>query len=185
VAAEGEVRAVLRQAVTEDARAVPATCSTLGGVAEAGTADAGVPVLCVDRPMAAAVVGLGPRVVVLATLESTLGPTYGLVEDEAVRAGRPVAVRTYLLDDAWRAFEAGDTERCVRPVADAADRIGGADAMVLAQASMAPAGWSPPPFRCSPVRAEGSRPGKGGAAAVARLSPRASCPRVTGRDAVG
>jgi hypothetical protein len=142
-AVAGDVLAVLRQAVADGARAVLCTCSTLGGVAEADADDAGVPVLRVDRPMAAAAVALGPHVVVLATLESTLGPTVSLIEEEAGRAGRPVEVRTHVLDDAWRAFEAGDIERCARLVADAADAIGGddahADAIVLAQASMAPA----------------------------------------------
>ncbi|MDG9718983.1 aspartate/glutamate racemase family protein [Streptomyces sp. DH24] len=136
-----DVRTALRQAVADGARAVLCTCSTLGGVAEAGADDAGVPVLRVDRPTAAAAVALGPRVAVLATLESTLGPTVTLVEEEAARAGRPVEVRTRVLGDAWRAFEAGDTERCARLVANAADAIGtaDADAIVLAQASMAPA----------------------------------------------
>ncbi|MEU5365911.1 aspartate/glutamate racemase family protein [Streptomyces sp. NPDC005925] len=136
-----DVRRALRQAVADGARAVLVTCSTLGGVAESGAGgdDAGVPVLRVDRPMAAAAVALGPRVVVLATLGSTLGPTCALVEDEAVRAGRPVAVRTHVPDGAWSAFAAGDTARCARLVADVADGIGDADVIVLAQASMAPA----------------------------------------------
>jgi hypothetical protein len=47
-----DVAAVLRRAVAEGARAVLCTCSTIGAVAEA--ADVGVPVLRVDRPMAAA-----------------------------------------------------------------------------------------------------------------------------------
>ncbi|MEV6957683.1 aspartate/glutamate racemase family protein [Streptomyces sp. NPDC051207] len=141
-AVAGDVLAVLRGAAADGARAVLCTCSTLGGVAEACAGDAGVPVLRVDRPMAAAAVALGPRVVVLATLRSTLGPTVALVEEEAGRAGRPVAVRTHVLDEAWRAFEGGDAGRCARLVAGAADAIPAADAdvIVLAQASMAPAG---------------------------------------------
>ncbi|NEC35981.1 arylsulfatase, partial [Streptomyces rubrogriseus] len=50
------VAAVLRRAVAEGARAVLCTCSTIGAVAEAAAAGAGVPVLRVDRPMAAAAV---------------------------------------------------------------------------------------------------------------------------------
>ncbi|MGX1273672.1 aspartate/glutamate racemase family protein [Streptomyces phaeoluteigriseus] len=138
-----DVRAVLARAVAEGARAVLCTCSTLGAVAESvsRSAAAGVPVLRVDRPMAAAAVAAGARVVVLAALESTLGPTAELVAEEAARAGRPVAVRTLLVDGAWDLFEAGDTEGYVRLVAATADGITGADAdaIVLAQASMAPA----------------------------------------------
>ncbi|MGW3865891.1 aspartate/glutamate racemase family protein [Streptomyces sp. NPDC005047] len=133
------VRGALRRAVGEGARAVLCTCSTIGAVAEAAADEAGVPVLRVDRPMAAAAVAAGPRVVVLATLESTLAPTAALVEEEARRAGRAVRLRTRLVEGAWARFEAGDTEGCLRLVAEAADAVTGADAIVLAQASMAPA----------------------------------------------
>ncbi|MGW1747251.1 aspartate/glutamate racemase family protein [Streptomyces sp. NPDC002092] len=132
-----EVRAALDEAVAEGARAVLCTCSTIGGIAEAATP--GVPVLRSDRPMAAAAVAAGPRIVVLASVESTLGPTVTLIEEEARRAGRPVEVRTRLVEGAWDRFAAGDAEGCARLVAAAADAITGADAIVLAQGSMAPA----------------------------------------------
>ncbi|MEU0434767.1 aspartate/glutamate racemase family protein [Streptomyces sp. NPDC006290] len=133
-AVAGDVRSLLAGAVADGARVVLCTCSTIGAVAE--RADAGVPVLRVDRPMAAAAVAAGPRVVVLATVASTLEPTVALVEEEARRAGRPVDVRTALVEDAWSLFEAGDTDGCARAVADAADAVTDADAIVLAQASM-------------------------------------------------
>ncbi|MCI3278073.1 aspartate/glutamate racemase family protein [Streptomyces cylindrosporus] len=132
-----EVRAVLDKAVGEGARAVVCTCSTIGAVADA--ADVPIPVLRSDRPMAAAAVALGPRIAVLASVESTFGPTTSLIEEEARRAGRPVEVRTRLVEGAWDRFAAGDGEGCARLVADAADAITGADAIVLAQGSLAPA----------------------------------------------
>ncbi|MFD3373433.1 MULTISPECIES: aspartate/glutamate racemase family protein [unclassified Streptomyces] len=132
-----EVRAMLDRAVADGAVAVLCTCSTIGAVAEA--ACPGVPVLRVDRPMAAAAVAAGPRVVVLATVESTLGPTVALVEEEAARAGSPAAVRTLLAADAWDRFAAGDLDAYARAVASAADSVTDADAIVLAQASMTPA----------------------------------------------
>jgi hypothetical protein len=135
-AVTGEVETLLRYAVAEGARAVLCTCSTIGAVAETAAAATGpgVRVLRVDRPMAAAAVAAGPRVVVLAALESTLAPTAALVEDEARRAGRPVTVRGVLADAAWPRFEAGDSDGYVRRVAAAADRVVDADAIVLAQA---------------------------------------------------
>ncbi|MET8904222.1 aspartate/glutamate racemase family protein [Streptomyces sp. NPDC004538] len=133
------VRGVVRRAVGEGARAVLCTCSTIGAVAEGAAAGAGVPVLRVDRPMAAAAVAAGPRVVVLAALKSTLAPTAGLVEEEARRAGRAVRLRTRLVEGAWARFEAGDTGGFLRLVAEAAEAVAGADVIVLAQASMAPA----------------------------------------------
>ncbi|WP_328875281.1 aspartate/glutamate racemase family protein [Streptomyces sp. NBC_00287] len=134
-----DVAAALHRAVAEGARAVLCTCSTIGGVAEAAAADIGVPVLRVDRPMAATAVATGPRIVVLAALESTLGPTAALIEEEAERAGRRVTVETRFVEGAWPRFEAGDTEAYVRLIAAAADAVTSADAIVLAQASMAPA----------------------------------------------
>ncbi|MER5596540.1 aspartate/glutamate racemase family protein [Streptomyces sp. NPDC002265] len=138
-AVAADVRAAVDRAVDGGARAVLCTCSTIGAVAEAYGAEAGVPVLRVDRPMAAAAVAAGSRVVVLAALASTLGPTADLIEEEARGAARPVTVRTVLVDGAWACFEAGDGERYVRLVAEAADAVTDADAIVLAQASMAPA----------------------------------------------
>ncbi|MFE2353532.1 aspartate/glutamate racemase family protein [Streptomyces parvulus] len=133
------VRDVLRRAVAEGARAVLCTCSTIGAVAEDAASRAGVPVLRVDRPMAAAAVAAGPRVVVLAALPSTLAPTAELVEEEARRAGRSLWLETLLVEGAWARFEAGDTEGYLRLVAEAADAVTGADVIVLAQASMAAA----------------------------------------------
>jgi hypothetical protein len=72
-------------------------------------------------------------------VHSTLGPTAALIEEEARRAGRPVAVRTRLVEDAWAHFEAGDTRGYAQRVAAAADAVAGADVIVLAQASMTPA----------------------------------------------
>ncbi|WP_019068225.1 aspartate/glutamate racemase family protein [Streptomyces hokutonensis] len=131
------VRDVLREAVADGARAVLCTCSTIGAVAESAGVGVGVPVLRGDRPMAAAAVAAGARVVVAATLESTLRPTAALIEEEARRIGRSVTVRTLLVDGAWAHFESGDTEGCARLVADAVNAVGDADAIVLAQGSMA------------------------------------------------
>ncbi|MGA4838400.1 aspartate/glutamate racemase family protein [Streptomyces sp. G45] len=137
-AADG-VRAALADAMAAGADAVLCTCSTIGGVAESHAADAGVPVLRVDRPMAAAAVRTGRRVTVVATVASTLEPTTALLKEEAARHTRTVDVTTVLVDGAWERFEAGDQEGYLRRVTDAVDRVEGADAIVLAQGSTAPA----------------------------------------------
>ncbi|MET9385563.1 aspartate/glutamate racemase family protein [Streptomyces sp. NPDC002928] len=164
-AVAADVRAAVDRAVADGARAVLCTCSTIGGVAEAYAAEAGVPVLRVDRPMAAAAVAAGARVVVLAALESTHAPTAALIEEEARRATRPVTVRSMLVDGAWARFEAGDSGAYIRLVAAAADAVTDADAIVLAQASMAPAQrltTTPIPVLASP------RPGLAAGAEAAR-----------------
>ncbi|QNP74154.1 arylsulfatase [Streptomyces roseirectus] len=131
------VREALERTVGEGVDAVLCTCSSIGGVAEERGADLAVPVVRVDRPMAAAAVAAGARVVVLAAVASTLGPTADLVREEA--GGRAVSVRTVLVEGAWELFEAGDAGAYARAVADAVDAVADADAIVLAQASMAPA----------------------------------------------
>ncbi|MFH7598653.1 aspartate/glutamate racemase family protein [Streptomyces racemochromogenes] len=111
------------------------TCSTVGAVAESLGPRLGVPVLRVDRPMAAEAVRRGPRVVVLAALASTVGPTEELLAEEA--GSRAVRVRSEVVEGAWQRFEAGDADRYAGLVARAADRVADADVIVLAQASMA------------------------------------------------
>ncbi|WP_051115872.1 hypothetical protein [Streptomyces sp. PsTaAH-124] len=152
-----DVAAVLDRAAAEGAGALLCTCSTLGAVAEKAAGVTGATggrvggrgrapvarpvVLRVDRPMAAAAVAAGPRVVVVAALESTLAPTTALLAEEAARAGRRVTVRPLFVPGAWALFEAGDTEGYVREIATAVDTVpaADADAVVLAQASMAAA----------------------------------------------
>ncbi|MEV7145328.1 aspartate/glutamate racemase family protein [Streptomyces sp. NPDC093084] len=134
-----QVTAALERAAADGAGAVLCTCSTIGEVAERAAARVGVPVVRGDRPMAAAAVTAGPRVAVLATVESTLAPTLALIEDEARRANRPVRACVQVVADAWTRFEAGDVEGCARLVAAAADTVTDADVIVLAQVSMASA----------------------------------------------
>ncbi|MGI5404310.1 aspartate/glutamate racemase family protein [Streptomyces sp. CA-135486] len=130
------VATVLTSAVATGASAVLCTCSTIGGVAEACADGLGVPVLRVDRPMAAAA-AVADRIVVVATVRSTLEPTAALIREEA--AGRAVELRTLLVEDAWERFEAGDRDGYLDAVTAAVDAVRDADVIVLAQASTADA----------------------------------------------
>lgn len=177
-AVAGDVRAVLAGAVADGATAVLCTCSTIGEVAERTARGLGVPVLRVDRPMAASAAGAG-RVVVIAAVASTLEPTVALIREEAAgalvreeaaggAAGRPLDLRTVLVDGAWERFEAGDRAGYLAAVAAAADAVTGADVIVLAQASMADAAGlttATVPVLSSP------RAGLSAAAAAARGRP--------------
>lgn len=119
------------------ADAVLCTCSTIGAVAE--RVDAGVPVLRLDRPMAAAAVETGGAVVVLATLESTLAPTLALLSEEAARTRTSPRVEATVVPGAWERFEAGDLAGYRAVLVEAIEGTAGADVIVLAQASMSPA----------------------------------------------
>ncbi|MFF0400304.1 aspartate/glutamate racemase family protein [Streptomyces sp. NPDC005248] len=160
-AVRGDIEALLAGAVAEGATAVLCTCSTIGAVAESAAESLGVPVLRVDRPMAAAAVARD-RVVVLAAIDDTLPPTLTLLAEEA--GDRRVDIRTVLVAGAWARFEAGDRDGYLELVAAAADRVTDADVIVLAQASMADAATrtaTPIPVLSSP------RPGLAAAAAAA------------------
>ena len=128
------------------AAAVLVTCSSIGEAADAACEQVDIPVLRVDEPMArqaialATAAGARGKLAVLATLQSTLGPTRRLVERAARATGRPICVTTQVVPDAAAAADAGDRARCDELVAAAiAKASGDVDAVVLAQASMAAA----------------------------------------------
>lgn len=141
---EAAVLAHVRHLADAGASAVLVTCSSVGEAAEAASTRVDVPVLRVDAPMAreavaaATAAGARGRVAVLATLASTLGPTGRLVARAAADAGGAVEVDARVVDGAAGARDAGDGDRADALVARAvAEAAAGADAVVLAQASMA------------------------------------------------
>jgi hypothetical protein len=120
------------------ARMVVCTCSTIGAVAEAMPVRGAFMAARVDRAMADEAVRLGPDVLVLAALESTLGPTQALILDSASRLKRDVRVSTQAIPGAWELFERGDMDGYAACIAVAAKQaLPGPSVIVLAQASMA------------------------------------------------
>src|SRR5690606_3484169 len=96
--------------------------------------------LRIDRAMAEQAVRSGPEILVVAALESTLGPTIDLIRESALALGRDVTIRHLVVQDAWRHFMRGDRASYVLAVAEAIRREPiGAHVVVLAQASMATA----------------------------------------------
>lgn len=129
----------LETMAAQGAGRVVCTCSTLGGPAEEVGRSAGIDVLRVDRPMAAAAVAAGDRIAVVAALESTIGPTRALLTETALAAGRHVTVVDAPCTSAWAHFEAGDPARYFATLASHLESLDGScDVIVLAQASMAP-----------------------------------------------
>jgi hypothetical protein len=118
---------------------VVCTCSTIGGIAEALSADA-LPVMRIDRPMAETAVLSGRRIILAATLASTVAPTMGLVQKVAGEHRREIDCVECLCADAWPFFQRGDVAGYAQAIADTvADLATPEDIIVLAQASMAPA----------------------------------------------
>jgi hypothetical protein len=136
----GRVHAALADAAAGGARQVVCTCSTLGGLAEGLPPSDRFEAVRIDRAMAEQAVRLGPRVLMVAALASTLQPTQALLADTAARLQRPVAVEALLVADAWTLFLHGDRAGFLAAVAQAVrTHAGVADVVVLAQASMADA----------------------------------------------
>ncbi len=120
--------------------AVLVTCSSIGPCADVLQTGAPIPVLRIDAPMAAAAVRLAERIVLACTVESTATPSTELLQRVAAEAGRTVTVRSIVCPEAavyWNRGTVGDGDACLRDALAAFD--GWAQALVLAQASMAPA----------------------------------------------
>ena len=121
----------------DGADAVLLTCSTLGPAAEAATETAPVPIMRVDAALAHEAVKLGGKIAVLCAVETTVGPTRLLFE--AAARGTDAEIAVHLVPHAWEAFKAGDRDRYLAMIAQAADEAmrSGVTRVALAQASMA------------------------------------------------
>jgi hypothetical protein len=123
-------------ALSAEANAVLLTCSSLGPVAPKAATLASAPVLRVDEALAHGAVKSGGRVAALCAVTTTLEPTRALFESAA--QGTEAAVEVRLVPSAWELFKAGQADRYLALIAEAADRAfeEGFTTVALAQASM-------------------------------------------------
>jgi len=134
------VRKAMAGAASNGAAIVVCTCSTIGGAAERSPSGTDAAVARIDRAMADRAVALGPRILIVAALESTLQPTAQLIQESAAALGRKVQLEHLLVGGAWAHFLRGDRAAYVSAVVAAIRAVPrGANVIVLAQASMAPA----------------------------------------------
>lgn len=77
----------------------------------------------IDRPMAEEAVTRGSRIIVAATLPTTLIPTRELIYDAARQQQKEVQVIDLLCDSAWRHFERGNHEAYLQEVTDQLPRV--------------------------------------------------------------
>jgi Asp/Glu/hydantoin racemase len=125
-------------AETAGAQAVLITCSTLSPLVDQLEPVTEVPVVKIDERMIARAVRSGFKIAVIATSETTREPTRQMLESEAQKLDKMIAVETCLVEDALSALVAGDAEGHDELVlAGARSWTGWADVIVLAQASMA------------------------------------------------
>ncbi|NIQ78310.1 MAG: hypothetical protein GTN93_09485, partial [Anaerolineae bacterium] len=122
-----------------DVDAILITCSTMnrsyGAVSEA----VDVPVVQIDMPMMEAAVNHGGKVLVIATLVTTVKSTQALLQETAQRLGKTVASAGVTVEEAWHRLAVGDVQghntllaKAIRE-ATARETLG---CVVLAQLSM-------------------------------------------------
>jgi hypothetical protein len=134
------IRAAMAGAASNGAAIVVCTCSTIGGAAERAPTGTGAAAARIDRAMADRAVALGPRVLIVAALESTLAPTAKLIQESAAAMHARVELEHLLVGGAWQYFQRGNRDAYIGAVVAAVRAVPrGANVIVLAQASMAPA----------------------------------------------
>ncbi|WP_135554935.1 aspartate/glutamate racemase family protein [Paenibacillus cymbidii] len=112
-------------------------CSSVGEAAATAREHIDVPLLRVDEAMAEEAVARGKRIGVVATLETTLGPTVRLIEAKAREAGQEVAVTSRLCAGAFDCLVQGNRDRHNEMVLQAIRELAAeTDVVVLAQGSM-------------------------------------------------
>ncbi len=114
------------------------SCSTVGEVADIYEKEVHIPVMKIDLPMAREAVSLGSRFALIATVETTLGPSQRLIEKVAHQQGKEVTCTQYLHNSAWDALQAGHPQEHNRILMESIRQLDkqGFDAIVMAQVSM-------------------------------------------------
>ena len=134
------IHAAMTAAAGSGAAIVACTCSTIGGAAEKTPTRTRFIAMRIDRAMADRAVRLGPRILVVAALESTLQPTTALIAESALLLGEQIEIQHHLVPAAWAHFTSGNQAAYIETIVRAVRAVAiHADVIVLAQASMAPA----------------------------------------------
>ena len=113
-------------------------CSSVGEVADTIQPFVDVPIIKIDEAMAQKAVSLGKKIAVIATVQTTVGPSVRIIETAAREAGVQAEVREYLVDGAMMILiQQGDVEThnkmVIGTIKKAAEEN---DVVVLAQGSM-------------------------------------------------
>lgn len=114
------------------------SCSTVGEVADIYAKEVSIPVMKVDEPMAREAVSLGTKIALIATVETTLGPSERLIKKIGADQGKKMECTQYLENGAWDALQAGNPQEHNRILMDKIRKLDqmGYDAIVMAQVSM-------------------------------------------------
>jgi len=113
-------------------------CSSVGEVADLIKPFVDVPVVKIDEAMARKAVSLGKKIAVIATVETTVGPSCRLVEAMAKEAGKEIVIEKHLVAGAMmKLINEGDVEGHNKMVLGEVEEAAKSnDVIVLAQGSM-------------------------------------------------
>lgn len=128
---------IVKVAEATGADVVLTTCSTLSPHIEKLRPFATVPLLTIDGAMLEEAVRLGARIAVMATADSTLGPTTDKLRRAAAANGTAIEITEILCPEAYTAIKTRDQETHDRVVLARVREVTDHDVIVLAQASMA------------------------------------------------
>ncbi|MDQ8727129.1 aspartate/glutamate racemase family protein [Bradyrhizobium sp. LHD-71] len=124
-----------RYALSTGAHGVLYTCSAFGSAIDAFAASAGRPVLKPNEAMFGRALAAGRRIGMLATFK----PSVDSMEEEfrtlAAATGSQASIETVLVEEAMVALKEGDADTHNRLLAEAAPRLDGCDAIMLAHFS--------------------------------------------------
>ena len=138
---DSRILEVMQTTASTGARVVVCTCSTIGAAAERAGSEQTFTAMRIDRAMTLQALQTGKRILVAATVESTLAPTKWLISDSATTLSIPDAayqVESHLIAHAWPAFEAGNLTQYFQLIhASLSVYWQDFDVILLAQASMA------------------------------------------------
>jgi Asp/Glu/hydantoin racemase len=126
-------------AVSFGADAILFTCSAFGPAIERVARSVEIPVLKPNEAMFAEAIAVGGSIGMLATFEPSIASMTEEFEEQAKQAGASARLKSVLVPAAMAALQAGRREEHDTLVAEAAARLTGCDAIMLAQFSMAPA----------------------------------------------
>jgi len=113
-------------------------CSSVGESVDIARNMLKVPYIKVDEPMAEEAVKIGGKISVIATVQSTMGPSVRLIEKAAIEMGKKVEIRKCLVAGALDILmKEGNKEKHNRLVLNEIEKVANdSDVIVLAQGSM-------------------------------------------------
>ncbi|MCK9287513.1 MAG: aspartate/glutamate racemase family protein [Sphaerochaetaceae bacterium] len=124
-------------ALMADSDVIVVTCSTLTPAVTRIRPTISVPLVAIDDAMCQKAALQGSNIAIMATSESTFGPTMDKIEQNAAGLNKHVTMQPYLCAGARNAMAQGDAELHDILIVETAKMIQDCDLIVLSQASMA------------------------------------------------